>query len=78
MMNDSAVTGIIIKANEPWRYQNSDLYYAFMETMQAHTSETQIFDIISDFIQHCTDTLEIIRSELLNFIFLLKTIIFYS
>lgn len=63
MLNDSAATGLILKDNEPWRFQNSDLYYAFMETMQLHTAEAQIFDTISDYIQHCSDTLDIIRGK---------------
>ncbi|XP_015597229.1 nuclear pore complex protein Nup107 [Cephus cinctus] len=61
MMDDSTATGIILKSNEPWREANSKLYYEFLESIQAHVSEPQIFDTIADFIQNCTDTLELMR-----------------
>lgn len=61
MMDDSAATGVILKANEPWRDAKTKLYYDFLQSMQAHFSETQIFDTIADFIQNCADTLDIMR-----------------
>ncbi|KAL2738221.1 nuclear pore complex protein Nup107 [Vespula maculifrons] len=61
IMEDSSATGIILKANEPWREANTKLYYDFLQCVQAHLSELQVFDTIADFIQSCTDTLEIIR-----------------
>ncbi|XP_070164902.1 LOW QUALITY PROTEIN: nuclear pore complex protein Nup107 [Polyergus mexicanus] len=61
MMDDSAATGAILKANEPWREAKAKLYYDFLQSMQAHFSETQIFDTIADFIQNCADTLDIMR-----------------
>lgn len=61
MMEDSTATGIILKANEPWREAKTKLYYDFLQSMQAHFSEAQIFEIIADFIQNCTDTLDIMR-----------------
>lgn len=61
MMDDSAATGVILKANEPWREASSKLYYDFLQSMQSHFSETQIFNTIADFIQNCTDTLDIMR-----------------
>lgn len=61
MMDDSTATGVILKANEPWREVNVKLFNEFLESMQAHTSAQQIFQAIADFIQNCTDTLEIMR-----------------
>ncbi|XP_011136068.1 nuclear pore complex protein Nup107 isoform X2 [Harpegnathos saltator] len=61
MMENSTATGIILKANEPWREAKTKLYYDFLQSMQAHFSEAQVFDTIADFIQNCTDTLDIIR-----------------
>ncbi|KAK2587811.1 hypothetical protein KPH14_003913 [Odynerus spinipes] len=61
IMEDSSVTGIILKANEPWREANTKLYYDFLQCVQAHLSELQVFDTIADFIQSCTDTLEMMR-----------------
>ncbi|XP_014468267.1 PREDICTED: nuclear pore complex protein Nup107 [Dinoponera quadriceps] len=61
MMEDSTATGMILKANEPWREAKIKLYYDFLQSMQAHFSEAQVFDTIADFIQNCTDTLDIIR-----------------
>ncbi|EZA49072.1 hypothetical protein DMN91_010334 [Ooceraea biroi] len=61
MMKDSTATGAILKANEPWREAKAKLYYDFLHSTQAHLSEAQIFDTIADFIQNCTDTLEIMR-----------------
>lgn len=72
MMDDSAATGAILKANEPWREAKAKLYYDFLQSMQAHFSETQIFDTIADFIQNCTDTLDIMRGTekyLLSYIY---------
>ncbi|XP_012255670.2 nuclear pore complex protein Nup107 [Athalia rosae] len=61
LMDDSAATGIILRANEPWREANVKLFHEFLESMQVHTSLPQIFDTITDFIQTCTDTLEFMR-----------------
>lgn len=61
LMDDSAATGVILKANEPWREVNVKLFQEFLESMQAHTAVPQIFETIGDFIQTCTDTLEIMR-----------------
>lgn len=61
MMEDSTATGAILKANEPWREARTKLYYDFSQSMQMHFFKAQIFDIIADFIQHCTDTLDIMR-----------------
>lgn len=62
MMEDSTATGAILKANEPWREAKAKLYYDFLQSVQAHFSEAQVFDTIADFIQNCTDTLDIMRS----------------
>lgn len=61
MMEDSTATGAILKANEPWREAKTKLYYDFLQSVQAHFSEAQVFDTIADFIQNCTDTLDIMR-----------------
>lgn len=61
MMEDSTATGTILKANEPWREAKAKLYYDFLHSTQSHLSEAQIFDTIVDFIQNCTDTLDIMR-----------------
>ncbi|XP_033322912.2 nuclear pore complex protein Nup107 [Megalopta genalis] len=61
MMEDSSATGIILKAKQPWRDIMSKLYYDFLHSIQMNFSETQVFDIIADFIQNCTDTLDIMR-----------------
>ncbi|XP_054005654.1 nuclear pore complex protein Nup107 [Hylaeus anthracinus] len=61
MMEDSAATGMILKANEPWREIMSKLYYDFLHSIQMNFSETQVFDTVADFIQNCSDTLDIMR-----------------
>ncbi|XP_017881019.1 nuclear pore complex protein Nup107 [Ceratina calcarata] len=61
MMDDSSATGIILKSKDPWRDVMSKLYYDFLHTMQINFSEAQVFDTIADFIQNCTDTLDIMR-----------------
>jgi len=61
MMEDSTATGAILKANEPWREAKFKLYYDFLQSVQTHFSKAQIFDTIADFIQNCTDTLDIMR-----------------
>lgn len=61
MMEDSTATGAILKANEPWREAKAKLYYDFLQSVQAHFSEAQVFDTIADFIHNCTDTLDIMR-----------------
>lgn len=60
MMEDSTATGMILKAKEPWKNM-SKLFYDFLHTMQVNYSEAQVFDTIADFIQNCTDTLDIMR-----------------
>ncbi|XP_003703721.1 nuclear pore complex protein Nup107 [Megachile rotundata] len=61
MMEDSSATGIILKTVEPWREIMSKLYYDFLHSIQMNFSETQIFDTVADFIQNCSDTLDIMR-----------------
>ncbi|XP_011298381.1 nuclear pore complex protein Nup107 [Fopius arisanus] len=61
MMDDSTATGIILKSDKPWRKANSKLFQEFLEIVQSHASELQIFDTIADFIQICSDTLDIMR-----------------
>lgn len=63
MMDDGSATGIILKSKEPWRDINSNLYYEFMESTQAHLSEPEVFNTVADFIQNCTDTLELMRGK---------------
>ncbi|KOC68273.1 Nuclear pore complex protein Nup107 [Habropoda laboriosa] len=61
IMDDSSATGMILKAKEPWREIMLKLYYDFLHSIQINFSETQVFDTIADFIQNCTDTLDIMR-----------------
>ncbi|XP_001602744.1 nuclear pore complex protein Nup107 [Nasonia vitripennis] len=61
MMEDSTATGLVLKANEPWRDAHLKLHYDFLESLQAHVSKLQIFDTVATFIQNCTDTLELMR-----------------
>ncbi|XP_044018681.1 nuclear pore complex protein Nup107 isoform X2 [Aphidius gifuensis] len=61
MMEDSASTGIVLKSNEPWRQTATKLYNEFLEIIQAHSNQTQVFETIGDFIQNCSDTLQIMR-----------------
>lgn len=75
MMEDSTATGIILKANEPWREAKTKLYYDFLQSMQAHFSEAQVFDTIADFTQNCTDTLDIIRGIISNIILFYSNVI---
>lgn len=63
MMEDSSVTGVVLKAREPWRDAYSKLHYDFLDSVQAHTSELQIFETVADFIRNCTDTLELMRGS---------------
>lgn len=76
MMDDSAATGAILKTNEPWREAKAKLYYDFLQSMQAHFSETQIFDTIGDFIQNCADTLDIMRGTE-KYIYLFNYILYF-
>lgn len=61
MMEDSSSTGIILRSKDPCREVMSKLYYDFLHSLQMNLSETQVFDTIADFIQTCTDTLDIMR-----------------
>ncbi|XP_058798020.1 nuclear pore complex protein Nup107 [Phymastichus coffea] len=61
MMDDSTATGLVLKAKEPWKDIHSKLHYDFLGSFQAHTSELQIFETVADFIQNCTDTLDLMR-----------------
>lgn len=61
MMEDSSATGIILKSKKPLRDVMSKLCYDFLHSVQINFSETQVFDTIADFIQNCTDTLDIMR-----------------
>ncbi|CAK9799994.1 Nuclear pore complex protein Nup107 [Anthophora plagiata] len=61
MMEDSATTGMVLKASEPWREIMSKLYYDFLHSIQINFSEAQVFDTVADFIQNCSDTLDIMR-----------------
>ncbi|KAJ4431491.1 hypothetical protein ANN_20089 [Periplaneta americana] len=38
------------------------LYVEFLESLQSHGTERQVFDTVADFIQNCTDTLEVLRN----------------
>lgn len=67
MMEDSSATGIILKTKEPWREIMSKLYYDFLHSIQMNFSETQIFDTVADFIQNCSDTLDIMRGIQITF-----------
>lgn len=64
LIDDSGMTGMILKASKPWREANTKLYYDFLQTIQSHCSELQIFNTIADFIQNCDDTLEIMKGKL--------------
>ena len=35
------------------------LYVEFLESLQAHGTEQQVFEVIADYIQTCSDTLQI-------------------
>ncbi|XP_076244660.1 nuclear pore complex protein Nup107 [Calliopsis andreniformis] len=61
MMEDSGATGMILKVKEPWKDVTSRLYYDFLHSIQMNYSEAQVFDTVADFIQNCTDTLDIMR-----------------
>lgn len=58
---EESTTGHILQTNDPWRDSYSKLHYNFLNSVQSHASQLQIFDIIADFIQGCSDTLELIR-----------------
>lgn len=61
MMDDSTATGLVLKAKDPWRDVHSKLHYDFLGSVQSHTSELQVFETVADFIQNCTDTLDLMR-----------------
>ncbi|XP_011497045.1 PREDICTED: nuclear pore complex protein Nup107 [Ceratosolen solmsi marchali] len=61
MMEDSTATGLVLKADKPWRDAYSKLHYEFLNIVQAHTSEVQIFEVIANFIHSCTVTLDLMR-----------------
>jgi nuclear pore complex protein Nup107 len=61
MMEDSTATGLVLKANKPWRDAYSKLHYDFLNSIQTHILEVQIFEAIANFIHNCTDTLELMR-----------------
>jgi hypothetical protein len=37
------------------------LYVEFLESLQSHGTEQQVFDIVADFIQTCSDRLDLLR-----------------
>lgn len=37
------------------------LYVEFLESLQSHGTEQQVFDIVVDFIQTCSDRLDLLR-----------------
>jgi hypothetical protein len=37
------------------------LYGEFLESLQSHGTEQQVFDLVTDFIQTCSDTLDVLR-----------------
>lgn len=39
------------------------LHIQFLESFLTHGSEQQVFDIVGDFIQNCTDTLDVLQGE---------------
>lgn len=53
MMEDSASTGIVLKSNEPWRQTAKKLYNEFLEIIQAHSNQTQVFiSIKNNYLQY--------------------------
>jgi hypothetical protein len=37
------------------------LYVEFLESLQSHGTEQQVFDTVADFIQTCSDRLDLLR-----------------
>lgn len=61
LMDDTSSTGLILKSDKPWRKVSSKLYTEFLEIIQSHSTEPEIFDTIADFIQNCNDTVAMMR-----------------
>lgn len=39
------------------------LYFDFLEAWQSHSSEQEIFDIILEFVQSCSSTLDLVKNS---------------
>ncbi|XP_069673510.1 nuclear pore complex protein Nup107 [Periplaneta americana] len=55
-------TGVLLREQAPWKNVTNKLYVEFLESLQSHGTERQVFDTVADFIQNCTDTLEVLRN----------------
>lgn len=42
---------------------SDDLYLTFLESMESHSSFKEVFDIITEFAQHCNNILEVMRDS---------------
>ncbi|KAJ9583309.1 hypothetical protein L9F63_022326, partial [Diploptera punctata] len=65
---NNVTTGALLREQESWKngiylrnFATDKLYVEFLESLQAHGSEQQVFEIVSDYIQTCTDSLQIIH-----------------
>ncbi|XP_067007328.1 nuclear pore complex protein Nup107 [Anabrus simplex] len=48
--------------HDPWKEASDRLFMDFLESMQSYGSEQQVFETISDFIQNCSNVLDILKS----------------
>lgn len=61
LIDESTATGLVLKANEPYQEAIFRLHYEFLESARSHSSELEVFEMIEELIQNCTETLEVIR-----------------
>lgn len=58
---DKTIAGSILRVNEPWKSTANSLYNEFYETLQAHSNEHEVFEVISDLARCCSDALQVIQ-----------------
>ncbi|KAK3932188.1 Nuclear pore complex protein Nup107 [Frankliniella fusca] len=59
--NQSVLSKTLSQGN--WTDTWDRLHIQFLESFLTHGSEQQVFEIVGDFIQNCTDTLEVLQEE---------------
>lgn len=59
--SNRALTGTIIRENEPWRTTAEGLFMEFYEVLQSHSSVQEVLEVVSDMARCCSDALKVIR-----------------
>ncbi|PSN53012.1 Nuclear pore complex protein 107 [Blattella germanica] len=53
---------VTLHGQEQWKNVTDRLFMEFLMSLQAHGSEQQVFEIVQDYIQTCSDTLDLLKS----------------